>query len=481
MKYYRAYMDRQEMSAEGRRALLDMGGPGREGRTARKRGARRWGALVACCALVAGLGLWALAQSGQPGDRITADALYPGIQDAYGPGEEPGDGALAEGPDGDKWMLPNVPAIYYQEVDGALAADGALPRELTEGSFSVELTWEEIQTIFWGPEGEDHPEHDPGDLPWMLFWEGYDLTGSALYDSGGSLLWLNLWGEGRGGAFTLTLRPGALPFQCGLYASLETSDVMGVPVTGWSREADGLSICCSEFMAGDVGVRFENSGGPFGSEYGESGSLSRGGVQIFNALLVRQALSADGGLYLGHLLAAEEVPEWRAREYDSLEEALAEEDFIPYVPQSAPAGWGDFSGRLTYQEGNEHTLSLRWSRGYGDLSIQVCLPEGDTVWGGVADVDSPESYDVRLYQIPWADSVPEEVRDTFYAPVFRAEDMSRAVVEARAYPVDDQGDVGGPRMDFSVLHGDGALVAYWSKGLSVDEMWALVEPTLTNG
>ena len=160
----------------------------------------------------------------------------------------------------------------------------------------------------------------------MLFWQGYTLTGSALYDRSGSLLWLNIWGENEeaDSSFTLTLRPGELPFQCGLYSDVESTDVMGTPVTGWSREEGGLYTCCSEFMAGEVGVRFENSGGIFGSEYGESASLVQGGAQMFNALLVRQALSQDGGLYLDHLLKAEEVPEWRAAEFSSLEDARQE-------------------------------------------------------------------------------------------------------------------------------------------------------------
>ena len=42
------------------------------------------------------------------------------------------------------------------------------------------------------------------------------------------------------------------------------------------------------------------------------------------------------------------------------------------------------------------------------MSILVHLPEGDTVWGGVVDVGAPETYDLRLYPVPRADSVPEK-------------------------------------------------------------------------
>ena len=125
-----------------------------------------------------------------------------------------------------------------------------------------------------------------------------------------------------------------------------------------------------------------------------------------------------------------------------------------------------------------NTLYLRWSWGYDDVTIRVELPEGDAEWGNLVDTARPETYDVRLYSIPWADSVPEEYYDAFHSPVFRAVDMSREIVEARAYTLADQGDSDGPRVSFSVLHDDGALVTYSCKGLSIDQVWALVEETL---
>ena len=199
---------------------------------------------------------------------------------------------------------------------------------------------------------------------------------------------------------------------------------------------------------------------------------------MFNALQVRQALSQDGGLYLDHLLKAEEVPEWRAAEFSSLEDARQEVDFVSYLPAEDLSGYDEFYSRMTYQEGSEHTLYLRWSWGYDDVTIRVELPEGDAEWGNLVDTARPETYDVRLYSIPWADSVPEEYYDTFHSPVFRAVDMSREIVEARAYTLADQGDSDGPRVSFSVLHDDGALVTYSCKGLSIDQVWALVEETL---
>ncbi len=485
MKYYKTYMDRQRLSHQGHEKLLELVERGPVPR-ARKTRWGRWGALAACCALVLGLGVWRLAAPTGPVQNME-DALYPGIKDWYGPGEDPGDtsgeGFTVEGGEGDKWMLPAVPYIQYQDVTGEPAADGAPAKWLMEGSFSRDLTWEDIRAIFWGPEGapeSSHPKDPGGELPWMLFWEGYTLTGSALYDSGGSLLWVTIQGENgqTDSTFVLTLRPGELPIAWELYPDLEETEVFGVPVTAWSREEEGVLTCVSQFMAGEVGVRFENRGAPFGSEYGEEGrDVADGGVQMLNALLVRQGLSTDGGFCLDHLMEAEDVPEWREAEFASLEEARQEAAFAPYLPAEGPAGW-EFYGRLTYQEGNEHTLSLMWSRGYDQLSVNIVLPEGETVWGNVVDVDKPETYDVRLYPIPRADSVPEEYRETVDNPVFRAQDLSRDILDARAYTAEDAGDTSGVRMSFSVLHPDNTLVSYSAKGLDADAVWELVEETV---
>ena len=143
-----------------------------------------------------------------------------------------------------------------------------------------------------------------------------------------------------------------------------TTDVWGVEVTGWGRtydrDGDGVedSICGSEFMAGEVGVRFETV--VPANAAGDPGGASR----LFNTLLVRQALSQDGGLSLEALMTAEKVPAWRMEEFSSLEEARTEAAFAPYLPRTAPDGYGEFSGRLEYQEGNYNQL---WVRGPGTI------------------------------------------------------------------------------------------------------------------
>ena len=87
----------------------------------------------------------------------------------------------------------------------------------------------------------------------------------------------------------------------------------------------------------------------------------------------------------------------------------------------------------------------------------------------------PETYDLSLYPIPWCDSVPEEYWETVNNPAFRAEDMSLAVVEARGR----EHDTGGQTFSFDVLHPDGTLVSYRCDGMTAQQVWAMVEETLT--
>lgn len=481
MDQYRAYFDRQSASPNLHEKLLAIGRQPRTGQRHRPvfRTWRKWGALAACCALVLGLGLWQLGSrfSAAPrlalptGGETSSSSAGSSAGPESGQGTEGDQGFLVEGRGMDgNFDLPSIPYVNYQSVDGLPTVDGALARHFLEGSFAVDLTKEEVQEIFWGPAGK--PEEAEGDLPWMLFWSGYTLSGSALYSGQGELLWATLRGDsaGQGISFTLTLRPGELPFRCGLYSDLETTEVNDVPVIGWSctedldGDGDDDVQCVSEFMAGDTGVRFEVRC--------TAGEDPMDAAVWYSSLLVRQALADDGGVYLDHLLTNSNIPAWRTAEFSSLEEARQETAFAPYLPQANIPGYGEFSGYLTYQAGNRNRLSVYWFRGYDQVSLSISLPEVRQEIPAV-DVNRPETYDVRRYPIPWSESVPEEYRDTVDMPTFRAEDMSLAVVEARGH----EKDTGGLSFRFGVLQGHGVLVEYHCDGLSARQVWELVQET----
>lgn len=461
MKYYKMYMNRQHVSDALHRRLLELKPPAAA--PARR---RRWpqaAVLAACCVLVMGVGVWRLLPVGE---EIPPNAVQsPAPSTPISGDENAADfhGFVADsGRKVDASMFVAIPAIAYPEASSEwdTARDIAAP----EGSFTVDLTEEDISRILWNgtvPEGA-------GNVPWMLFWDGYTISGRAWYDGAGALWQVELWGtEGKNGSFSIALAPETLPPTCTVYEGEETTEVNGVEVSGWSkrydRDGDGAAetVYESAFLNRGVGVR--------------ASFVSRED-SLMSDLFIRWALSGDGGLSIEHLMTAEDVPDFRSADFASLEAARQETAFAPYLPQEDFDGYMEFYGHLTYQEGIQHQLYARWS--WWDLrevSLWVNRPEGGGVpKDAVVDVRDAAAYDVRRYEYPWADTVPERYWDTMDCPAFRAEDMSREVVAARK----QASDTSGSRFVFQVVYPDGTWVEYRCNGLTVEEMWALVAETL---
>jgi len=445
MKNYEMYMDRQSVSDSLHEGLLTLEPPAR-----RSGDWRRWGALAACCVLAVGLGLWRLGARQTPGE------------------DGPGTSAIS----GQEPLTDDVPQITYRRETVSAAAAIALP----DGSFAREIPAEQLTALF-AREGESLDS-----VLAALGWTDYALRGEVIYDGAGQLWLLTVTGQHPDGPeFTLELCPGELPPACVVTPAQETEQVNGASVSAWysswDRDGDRKTehVCRSEFMAGDVGVRYENVDAPFTARYGSTdGEL--GGAQKLNAMAVGRIIGR--GIELKGVMTAENVPAWREESFSSLNQARQEEEFAPYLPAENMPGYGEFYGRLSWQEGGYHDLFVRWSRGYDDVEVAVCrCPEKEY---STVDVDAPEQYDVRRYDIPWSESVPEEYRDTVYAPVFRAEDMSFSVVQARTLYRNDTGEGRKASIRLGVLHPDGTVVRYTCKGLTAEQVWAMVEPTLGN-
>ena len=446
MKQYELYMERQEVSASCHEKLLTL-----EPLVRRSGTWKRWGALAACCVLAAGLGLWRLSPH-----QISCGAAADGSAVS---GQEP---QPAEA----------VPEITYRRETSGVAADIALP----DGSFTRELPTEQLAALL-AREGESLDS-----VLAALGWTDYALRGETIYDGAGQLWLLTVTGQHPDGPeFTLELCPGELPPACVVTPAQKTAQVKGVPVSAWysswDRDGDGKTehVCKSEFMAGDVGVRYENVDAPFTARYGSAGG-ELGGAQKLNAMAVGRIIGR--GIDLKGVMTAENVPAWREESFSSLNQARQEEEFAPYLPAENMPGYGEFYGRLSWQEGSYHDLFVRWSRGYDDVEVAVCrCPEKRY---STVDAAATEQYDVRRYDTPWSESVPEEYRDTISDPVFRAEDMGLGVVQARTLYRDDAGEGRKASIQFSVLHPDGTLVRYTCKGLTAEQVWAMVESTLNN-
>lgn len=133
-----------------------------------------------------------------------------------------------------------------------------------------------------------------------------------------------------------------------------------------------------------------------------------------------------------------------------------------YIPSAIPKGYGFESARygaLLEQE----SLFISWTKGldYIELSIENVSPEMVTL----TDINKTESYDVQQYEIPYADSVPREYRDSFDNPVFLSTELSEELIGRRMKVVSDAGDTDTPRGNFAIYYREaGILVSFRGRG-----------------
>ncbi|MBE5884722.1 MAG: hypothetical protein E7291_10015 [Lachnospiraceae bacterium] len=144
----------------------------------------------------------------------------------------------------------------------------------------------------------------------------------------------------------------------------------------------------------------------------------------------------------------------------SLEEAKQVVALGEYVPDILPAGYVFEScmGKSNQETGEVIGLSLCWTKGMDSIMLNISKVDVADIM--VTDVSKPETYNVHLYDIPYADTVPDEYRSCFHNPVFAVEDFSLAVVEARIKVIEEAGDTATPRGNFALLYEEGILVEF---------------------
>ncbi len=437
---YRTIMDRQRPSQDLHRALLDLP----ENRMKKP----RWplyaaGALAACAALLLGLSLWRPADAPQTPDRL-----------ASAPSSTPTSGQT------DPESTPPPPARQLPVLRyGSSGENAALSIALPDGYFEENLESEDLTGI-WGS---------------GTWWEeaGWSLTGSALYGGTGALFWVNLSGEdGEQGRFTLILCPDQLPPTCLVVGSDSVTDVWGTEVSATRNYYDSNGDQTPECHYTLSFLR--DSGETVGARL-ELESANDESAQALIEKVLTQLLSPDQALRLGQLVPAE-IPPWRSERL-TWEEAKLESGFDAYLPAQVPARFQFEEGRRELGQNRDY-LTLLWTKGYDNIFILVDRLGGaypaDYLQTYQVDVDNPASYDLRLYEIPWCDSVPEEYQQTISNPVFLAEDVTWEVIQAREQRDTDSGTT---RFQFEILHPDGVLVQY-TANITAAELWAIVEPTL---
>lgn len=237
----------------------------------------------------------------------------------------------------------------------------------------------------------------------------------------------------------------------------EISNVNGVLVTAgyWnSPYTNGEAIYYASFEIGQTGYYLEVNGDEKAKE----------------ELTYLVNLIVEGGAVDLSQIKPDFIPKWREDKF-TLAQAKADPDFGGFIPKQIPSNFRFESSRRTMNQDMDE-LSISYINGMKYLEMRISrFKEEDR--GRVVNINQPETYDLSLYPIPRADSVPDQLREIVDNPIFKIEELTLKAVKSRAYTVDDSGDDSGYRMHFSVLYGD-IVVQVNAKGVKIEDIFSLL-------
>lgn len=148
-------------------------------------------------------------------------------------------------------------------------------------------------------------------------------------------------------------------------------------------------------------------------------------------------------------------------------EAYAEMDFGKYLLK-IPNNY-QFNDAVRFINQNSNYLFASWSQGYDDIRITISnLKEEDKK--RIISVNDTELYDMSLYPIPWADSMPRDKAYIIENPIFIVEELTLNAIKMREYTRNDIGDTNNVSIRFSVLYHN-VVVEVSTEGVSSEYLF----------
>ena len=157
----------------------------------------------------------------------------------------------------------------------------------------------------------------------------------------------------------------------------------------------------------------------------------------------------------------------------SLDEARLDPDFGAYVPKNVPSQFAfNAAQRLVDQDIN--SLMTFWEADRSDFIRWFISKPTEHDFSRLVSINDREKYDMSLYSIPFADSVPYELLAYVQDPVFLSEELTLAAIQARVLDgASRQGDIGGVSFNFSILFDD-VVVSISVRGVSPEQVWEMI-------
>ena len=265
MKKYFEYMDGVKVSDTLHQRLLNLETPKKQPAAWKK-----YGAVAAALALVAGVGAWGLGHGGwnavaENFDPLAdhtsvleiADEPIPDIA-LVGPNDLPEPGMKTIGgyeiSDGEMTSYYILPHIDYGAGPGVAADYSLVP---PDGGLR-DATREDALALVGGEDA----------LTAHLNWGECEFRGSAGFEADGTVWMMSLWGESEEFAFSLELSPGRMPPTCVVLPedAYTWTEIWGVKVAGMEKAGAygnterGVFMDVSrevEFIANGVGCRLK--------------------------------------------------------------------------------------------------------------------------------------------------------------------------------------------------------------------------------
>lgn len=388
-----------------------------------------WGTLAAClCAAIIGAAYLPRLQPAPP-------APDPGQNDII----RPSSGPLQEHSlDIKKNIQLDEPreagAIVFNEADTAMDAS----RQYIPGYFTQQLSEDDFDVLL--------PDRQTSDMAFSGY-VGFDGEGTPLEAL------INVTAPFLNGAAVMRI---AKDWPLGYYELSEEPVVCtynGVDITAYLWRMDEVQASLT--------ACFEMNGYSIVIGYDTTADALPQAKTDFEELLNFMTSYGQGTPDL-QTIVPETIPEFFDRKL-TFEEARLDGDFGAWMPNEVPTGFAEESIRR-YKDQNRNELSGLWTKGYDELSWRICFSNEEAL-SRLTNTADTENYDLSLYPIPRAQSVPEELRQIVHDPIFHAEELTLETVMARAYKSGEAGDSTGWRLNFGVKYGD-IIVEIRGKGVN---------------
>lgn len=432
MKAYHQYMDNISVSSTLHQDIMSCADHGRTKR--RSNMMKRYTAAFACLAVIL-FGVVALPQfiqdnvKSKPGDSPSVIPVIPVIQS----------GSTSDIP-----SVSNKYTLDFNRAAGQVEAKIYIP-----GHYWQEVTANDMKSLFPALENT------------------YTIKATANFqsdDNGAALFNIDANVKSvTGREIYIQMAPGEIALDYVFDTEIKKSDVLGTAVTAGYFETklnhQGLEyvIYFAAFELSDVAYYVE-----LGGAGAEREALEYEISELVGMLIEGGAADMDGF----HPV----VPERREDRW-SLEEARADADFGAYLPLTLPDGFV-FEDAMRIIDQERNTLLVIWTGGTGYIDWRVSVLD-DRDKNRITSATDTKNYDLAMYPIPRAHSVPGELREMVNNPIFLMDELTLDVVQARTYEAADSGDELGQRMRFGVLDGD-ILVELNAKGVAAQEIFEML-------